>query len=181
MVIFGAHGDLTKRLIVPALYNLSKSGLLPQPFALMGVDHNESDADSWRNALHDFLEEIVKGGEGEFEAGRVDENAWSRLAGTMSYLSGDFSSPDTFAKLKTHLEQRDRNEHLNGAVLFYLAVPDHFFGPLVESLAAAGLTEQGKGWRRVVIEKPFGHDLESAKALNDRVLKHLREDQVSRI
>src|SRR5437868_3819319 len=142
MVIFGAGGDLTKRLIVPALYNLTKSGLLPEPFALVGVNHNESNTDAWRNTLHDFLEQVVKGGAGEFEAATIDENAWSRLAGTMSYLSGDFSKPDTFAKLKSHLEQRDRNEHLNGAALFYLAVPDRFFGPLVESLAGSGLTHE---------------------------------------
>src|SRR5438105_3277554 len=181
MVIFGAGGDLTKRLIVPALYNLTKSGLLPQSFALVGIDHNPSGTDNWRNGLHDFLEDIAKQGGGEFEAGSIDENAWSRLARTMSYLSGDFSDPETFAKLKAHLDERNRNEQLNGSALFYLAVPDRFFGPLVESLAAAGLTNEDDGWRRVVIEKPFGHDLQSAKALNDRVLKNLHEDQVFRI
>ena len=181
MVIFGAGGDLTKRLIVPALYNLTKSGLLPQSFALVGIDHNPSGTDNWRNGLHDFLEDIAKQGGGEFEAGSIDEKAWSCLARTMSYLSGDFSDPETFAKLKAHLDERNRNEHLNGNALFYLAVPDRFFGPLVESLAAAGLTNDDGGWRRVVIEKPFGHDLQSAKTLNDRVLKNLREDQVFRI
>ena len=181
MVVFGAGGDLTKRLVVPALYNLTKSGLLPQPFALIGVDHNASDSKTWADSLHGFLEETVKGGGGEFEAGAIDEEAWSRLAGTMSYLSGDFSDTGTFAKLKSHLDERDRNGHLNGNALFYLAVPDRFFGPLVDALASAGLTGDLAGWRRVVIEKPFGHDLESAKALNDRVLKHLRENQVFRI
>ena len=181
MVIFGARGDLTKRLIIPALYNLTKSGLLPQPFALIGVDHNPSDANSWRNSLHEFLEEAVKRGSDEFEAAAIDEQAWNRLAQTMSYLSGDFSDSGTFAKLKSHFDERDKDEHLNGSALFYLAVPDRFFGPLVKSLAAAGLTSDSLGWRRVVIEKPFGHDLRSAKALNNIVLKHLREDQVFRI
>jgi glucose-6-phosphate 1-dehydrogenase len=181
MVIFGASGDLTKRLIVPALYNLTKSGLVPQQFALIGVDHNPSDTNTWRNALHDFLEQTVKAGRGEFEAQAIDEQAWSRLAGTMSYLSGDFADPATFTKLKSHLEERDRSDRLNGCALFYMAVPDRFFGPLVESLAGARLTEESGGWRRVVIEKPFGHDLQSAKALNDRVLRHLSEDQVFRI
>jgi len=181
MVIFGAGGDLTKRLVIPALYNLTKSGLLPQPFALIGVDHNPCDANGWRKGLHDFLESVVNQGGGEFEASSIDEEAWSRLAATMSYMSGDFSDPDTFSKLKSQLDERDRNEHLNGSALFYLAVPDRFFGPLVESLSAAGLTKDARGWRRVVIEKPFGHDLESAKALNDTVLGHLSEDQVFRI
>ncbi|HEY3776575.1 MAG TPA: glucose-6-phosphate dehydrogenase [Rhizomicrobium sp.] len=181
MVIFGAGGDLTKRLILPALYNLTKSNLLPQPFALVGVDHNTKDAAAWRKELHDFLEEVTKQGGGEFEAGAIDENAWNQLAGAMSYLSGDFDDPKTFAQLKAHLDERDRKENLHGAALFYLAVPDRFFGPLVESISAAGLTDESHGWRRVVIEKPFGHDYESAKALNARVLKHLREDQVFRI
>jgi glucose-6-phosphate 1-dehydrogenase len=181
MVIFGAGGDLTKRLVIPALYNLTKSGLLPQPFALIGVDHNPSDTNAWRDGLHSFLGELVSHGGSEFEAGALDEGAWSQLAQTMSYLSGDFSDGQTFANLKSHLEERDRNEHLNGSTLFYLAVPDRFFGPLVESLAGAGLTDDSHGWRRVVIEKPFGDDLASAKALNDRVLRHLREDQVFRI
>ncbi|HEX9159548.1 MAG TPA: glucose-6-phosphate dehydrogenase, partial [Rhizomicrobium sp.] len=181
MVIFGAGGDLTKRLVIPALYNLSKSGLLPQPFALIGLDHNPSDTNGWRNSLHEFLESVVSQGGGEFEAGSIDEEAWNRLGGTMSYMSGDFSDPATFSKLKSHLDERDKNEHLNGSALFYLAVPDRFFGPLVESLAAAGLTKGAQGWRRVVIEKPFGHDLASAKTLNETVLKHLGEDQVFRI
>jgi glucose-6-phosphate 1-dehydrogenase len=145
MVIFGAGGDLTNRLVVPALYNLTKSGLLPQPFALIGVDHNPSDSKAWANALHEFLEQTVKTGEGEFETGAIDEQAWSRLAEAMSYFSGDFGDPATFGKLKSHLDERDRNEHLNGCALFYLAVPDRFFGPLVESLAGAGLTDVSKG------------------------------------
>jgi glucose-6-phosphate 1-dehydrogenase len=181
MAIFGAGGDLTKRLVVPALYNLTRSGLLPQPFVLIGVDHDEIEAGQWRKDLHEFLEDEVKQGGGEFEAGAIDEQVWNRLADTMSYVPGDFTKPDTFQRLRVHLDERDGTENLNGCALFYLAVPDRFFGPIVESLAGAGLTKESKGWRRVVIEKPFGHDLESAKALNDRVLNCLREDQVFRI
>jgi len=181
MVIFGAGGDLTKRLVVPALYNLTKSALLPQPFALIGVDHDEIDANAWRKDLHDFLEDQAKHGGDEFEAGAIDEQSWNRLAATMSYVPGDFTKAETFERLKSHLAERDGKEQLHGCALFYLAVPDRFFGPIVEALDRAGLTAESTGWRRVVIEKPFGHDLESAKALNARVLKHLREDQVFRI
>jgi glucose-6-phosphate 1-dehydrogenase len=181
MVIFGANGDLTKRLVVPALYNLTRSGLLPQPFALIGVDHNDIDADTWRKQLHDFLEETVKQGGGEFEAAAIDEDTWNTLASAMSYVSGDFNDSGTFERLKKHLEERDAKEQLQGRALFYLAVPDRFFGPLVESISNVGLTDETKGWRRVVIEKPFGHDLESAKALNAEVLKCLNENQVFRI
>ena len=181
MVIFGANGDLTKRLIIPALYNLTRSGLLPQPFALIGVDHNDISADDWRKQLHDFLEETVKQGGGEFEATAIDGDTWNTLASAMSYVAGDFNDPGMFEKLKKHLDERDSKEHLQGCALFYLAVPDRFFGPLVESISKVGLTDESHGWRRVVIEKPFGHDLESAKALNAQVLKHLEESQVFRI
>jgi glucose-6-phosphate 1-dehydrogenase len=181
MVIFGANGDLTKRLIIPALYNLTSSGLLPQPFALVGVDHNDITADAWRKQLHDFLEETVKQGGGEFEAAAIDEGAWDTLGSAMSYVAGDFNDSDTFDKLKRHLDERESKENLQGNALFYLAVPDRFFGPLVESISGVELTKETNGWRRVVIEKPFGHDLESAKALNAQVLKYLKESQVFRI
>ena len=181
MVIFGASGDLTKRLVVPALYNLSRSGLLPERFALLGVDHNEADAAKWRTDLRSFLDSQVKGGGGEFEAGEIDATSWDRLGASMSYVSGDFTQAGTFERLKSELELLDRQNQLNGCVLFYLAVPDRFFGPIVDALDRAQLTGESRGWRRVVIEKPFGHDLESAKALNADLLKHLRENQIFRI
>jgi glucose-6-phosphate 1-dehydrogenase len=99
----------------------------------------------------------------------------------MSYLQGDFTDPATFQKLREHLEELNGKEQLDGNVLFYFATADRFFGPLVDALAQADLVKSDKGWRRVVIEKPFGHDLESAKALNVRILKSLREDQIYRI
>jgi glucose-6-phosphate 1-dehydrogenase len=180
MVIFGANGDLTKRLVVPALYNLSKSGHLPAHFALVGVDHNERTAAQWQDALHDFLQQSIgKGGEDEIAS--IDEAAWKRLADAMSYVSGDFKDAATFTKLRDHLAARDTKESLGGNVLFYFATADRFFGSLVDSLAGAGLLKEGPGWRRVVIEKPFGHDLDSAKALNARILKSLREAQIFRI
>jgi glucose-6-phosphate 1-dehydrogenase len=177
MVIFGANGDLTKRLVVPALYNLSKSGLLPPHFALVGVDHNAKTAETWRSDLHGFLEQI--GGSGP--EGKIDQESWDRLGSAMSYVQGDFTDPATFQKLRTRLDELNTTNELDGNVLFYLATSDHFFGPLVDALAQADLVTSDKGWRRVVIEKPFGHDLESARALNVRILKSLREDQIYRI
>jgi glucose-6-phosphate 1-dehydrogenase len=180
MVIFGANGDLTKRLVVPALYNLSKSGLLPPKFALVGVDHNAKTDQIWRKDLHDFLAGLLSGG-GEGDAATIESEPWDRLASAMSYLQGDFTDPATFQKLRAHLEDLDAKQQLGGNILFYFATADHFFGPLVDALAGADLVKSDKGWRRVVIEKPFGHDLESAKALNVRILKCLREDQIYRI
>jgi glucose-6-phosphate 1-dehydrogenase len=181
MVIFGAGGDLTKRLVVPALYNLARSGLLPERFALIGVDHNTADSANWRNGLRAFLEDQVKRGGGEFEGAKIDADCWKSLTDSMVYLSGDFTRADTFEHLKEQLGQLDREKQLNGCALFYLAVPDRFFAPVVEALEQAGLMDEAQGWRRVVVEKPFGHDFESAKALNARLRQHLREDQVFRI
>jgi glucose-6-phosphate 1-dehydrogenase len=172
MVLFGANGDLTKRLVVPALYNLSKAAELPAKFTLIGVDHNERTPDQWRQQLQDFLARTVSRGGGGVEDGSIDEKAWDRLASTMDYVTGDFTDKATFEKLA---------KKLDGNVVFYLATADRFFGSLVDSLAAAGLLKEDKGWRRVVIEKPFGHDLDSAKALNARILKDLKEEQIFRI
>lgn len=183
MVIFGAAGDLTKRLVVPALYNLSCSGLLPKNFALVGVDLVQQDAETWAKSLHDFLvSSLKKGGEGSEPGEVVDEQAWKRLADSMSYMAGNLSDDAAFEALREHLEEIDRQKGLGGNVLFYLAVAERFFGPTVEHLGRAGLTvEEGESWRRVVIEKPFGHDLASAIALDKQVLSVLKEDQVYRI
>jgi glucose-6-phosphate 1-dehydrogenase len=182
LVIFGASGDLTKRLIVPALYNLLKGGLLPEKFAVVGVDHNERTSDAWRDGLHEFVENAVKQKGGEFSATALDKQSWDKLAGTMSYVTGDFLDPAAYKKLGAHLAEIDKAQGLGGRVLFYLAVAERFFGPVVDRLGASGLVEeQGEAWRRVIIEKPFGHDYASAIALNAQVLKALREDQVYRI
>ncbi len=181
MVIFGANGDLTRRLIVPALYNLAKSGQLPDRFAIIGVDHNNRTAADWRTGVRGFLDEVVKSGSGEFQVSAIDLQSWSKIADAMSYVTADFNDPDGFKRLGAHLAERDRNERLEGNALFYLAVPDRFFGPIIERLAAAELLEDRQGSRRVVVEKPFGDDLESAKALNARIHQCLREDQIYRI
>jgi glucose-6-phosphate 1-dehydrogenase len=181
MVIFGANGDLTKRLVVPALYNLAKSKLLPEHFAIVGLDHNDKTAAQWSGQLHDFLEQTIKTGGAEFEAREIEAEPWQKLASAMSYVTANFADAKAFKHLAEHLADRDRKDQLGGNVLFYLAVPDRFFGPIVDNLGSAGLLEDRTGFRRVVIEKPFGHDLESAKELNVNIHQHLREDQIYRI
>ena len=183
MVIFGAGGDLTKRLVMPALYNLSCSGLLPKNFALVGVDLVQQDVAAWQQHLREFLvSTFTKGGEGSEPGETLDKDGWERLAGSMSYLSGDLSKDETFEALADHVADLDKQKGLGGNILFYLAVAERFFGPTVEHLGHAGLTvEHEESWRRVVIEKPFGHDLASAIALDKQVLSVLREDQVYRI
>ena len=181
MVIFGANGDLTKRLIVPALYNLASAGLLPEHFAIVGIDHNDKSAQDWGAALHDFLEQTIHSGGGEFEAKSIDTAPWEKLASAMSYVTADFNDAKAYARLAGHLEERNRKESLKGNVVFYLAVPDRFFGPIVDQLGEAGMLDEKDGFRRVVIEKPFGQDLQSAQALNAQIHKRLREEQIYRI
>jgi glucose-6-phosphate 1-dehydrogenase len=181
MVIFGAAGDLTKRLIVPALYNLVSAKQLSNGFRLVGVDRSERTVEQWRDGLINTMKEFV-GGDGEFQVDHINHAAWQWLADRMTYLQGDFTDPRTYSRLREHLTQLDNTAGTAGNHLFYLAVSDRFFGTVVDGLAKAGLVMEGDGrWCRVVIEKPFGHDLPSAKALNTEILKALREDQIYRI
>src|SRR4051812_9984738 len=180
IVIFGANGDLTRRLIVPALYNLGQSGLLPPRFALIGADHNEKNSEDWSAGLHDFLEQALgKGGEGALA--KVKPEIWDPIAKAMTFFKGDFTDDAMYAKLGQLLAQRDKSENLGGNVLFYMAVADRFFGTIAGKLGDAGLMEQGAGFRRLIVEKPFGHDLESAKQLNACLLDHMKEEQIYRI
>ena len=188
MVIFGAGGDLTKRLVVPALYNLSRTKALPEKFALIGVDLAEGTAESWREHLYDMLNSFVGNAAAEFDVERIDEAAWQRLAEKMSYVQGDLTKPELYGKIRAKLDQADKIHGTEGNAIFYLAVADRFFGTVVEQLGNAKLTDQDENkdgkhgfWRRVVIEKPFGHSLDSARALNVRILQTLHEDQIFRI
>jgi glucose-6-phosphate 1-dehydrogenase len=182
MVIFGAAGDLTKRLVIPALYNLTKGKLLPEKFALIGVDHNDRTTDDWRKDLSDMMQSFLSGG-GEFQPKSIDADAWKTLLAQMTFFKGDFDDAATFTKLGQLLDKTEHDQGTGGNVLFYLAVADRFFGPVAEQIAKAGLADEagGKRWRHIIVEKPFGHDVESAKALNARLLKVWDEKQIYRI
>ena len=174
LVIFGAGGDLTKRLVVPALYHLAQAGKLPDRFAIIGVDHNDQTTEQWCQSLTKMIQTLAP-------VSRIDAPAWSWLTHRMHYMPGDFTQAETFTHLDGLLAER-REQTGIANVLFYLAVSERFFGPIVEHLDHAGLTHQSEGaWRRVIIEKPFGHDLSSAKALNAQILRVLSEDQIYRI
>src|SRR6185437_4077456 len=138
IVIFGANGDLTRRLIVPALYNLARTGLLPPRFALIGVDHNDRSTDEWRGKIKEFLEEQVgKSGEGALKT--IDDRYWSPIADAMSFLKGDFTDDGAFVALKQRLADCDKAKNLGGNVLFYLATADRFFATIAQKLGEAGL------------------------------------------
>ena len=177
IVIFGANGDLTRRLIIPALYNLARTGLLPRSLSLIGVDHNKKTSEEWTAQLKGFLAQALTKNNEE-----VDESLWQQVARCMTFLSGDFEQPDTYQRLKDLLAELDEKQSLDGNVLFYMAVADRFFGTIAGKLGEAGLVDaSAKGFRRLIVEKPFGHDLASAKALNACLLKYLKEEQIYRI
>ena len=159
MVVFGAAGDLTRRLVVPALYNLSRTKLLPEKFALIGVDLAAATTQSWRDHLHEMLDSFVGKATAEFDVDRIDVAAWERLAETMLYIPGDITKPDLYEQIRGALEEVGKTQGTQGNVIFYLAVSDRFFGPVVEQLGNAKLTSEGEDrdgecqfWRRVVIE-----------------------------
>lgn len=179
MVIFGAAGDLTKRLIIPALYNLACTNLLPDRFAVVGVDIAQKSDDEWCDSLKEMLQAFVKAAE---SAEQVNEDKWKWLTSRMSYLQGDFNNRATYEGLKSKLSELDKTQRTAGNYLFYLAVAPRFFGTVVERLGESRLGQDGDGfWRRVVIEKPFGHDLASAQALDKEILGVLQENQIYRI
>ncbi len=173
-VIFGATGDLTKRLLMPALYNLLANKLLPDKFAIVGVSNVDMTSADFRKQLG---EEVP-----QFATTKVSPELWKWFDQRISYISGDFKDPATYQTLKSELEKTDKQQGTPGSYLFYTAVSPSFFGEIVKQLAGAGLTtETGGHWRRVIIEKPFGHDLESANALNREIGACIHENQAFRI
>jgi glucose-6-phosphate 1-dehydrogenase len=182
MVLFGATGDLANRLVVPALYNLLCAGILPADFALIGVARHESRLEDWRESLHRSLKARAKSEAKASHANPFDEAAWRSLADKMAFVQGDLADPALYVALREALDVAETKHRTAGNVIFYLAVTDGLFGAVAARLDEVELTRQGpSGWRRVVIEKPFGHSLESAQALNADLAQRLSEDQIFRI
>jgi glucose-6-phosphate 1-dehydrogenase len=174
VVIFGAAGDLTKRKLVPALYNLKTLGLLPKEFAIVGVARREKTHEEFREEQAQSLR--------EFATTRVDAEPWAALREAMYFQAGELSDPAAYTQLADLLEQVAKRHGTGGNALFYLAIPPSLFGEVVRRLGEAGLVRQdGSAWRRVIVEKPFGHDLASAAALSAELAAVLREDQIYRI
>ena len=174
IVIFGASGDLTRRKLVPALVNLHANGLLSQHCALVGVSRREQSDEDFRRELGEQVTSL--------EGSASTPEAWAEIAAHVRHVPGDFQAPATFERLRGVLAEVERQFGTQGNVLYYLATPPDLFAPIVERLGAAGLVhEEGAKWRRVIIEKPFGRDLDSALALNQLIHAVLRERQVYRI
>src|SRR5215472_14546987 len=174
MVIFGASGDLTKRKLIPALYNLAKEKYLPEQFAVVGVARSQMTDEQFRDKLTADMKELYPK---EFDA-----DSWGEFAKRLNYFGGDVKDAAVYAGLKDALARIDNQQKTSGNYFYYLAVSPDLFGPIVQQLSNAGLTNEDEHhWRRIIIEKPFGHDLESARALNRELRQLLHEHQIYRI
>ncbi len=174
IVIFGASGDLTSRKLIPALYHLYKDRQMPPSFRVVGLARREKTDDSWRDELRVALDQFSR-------SGPVDDKVWREFAKNLFYCQGDLTDPAAYERLEQLLTSFGKAP-LRENLLFYLATLPSQFGTVVEKLHHADLLQKdGAGWQRIVVEKPFGHDLASARALNQELTRFTRESQVFRI
>ena len=174
MVIFGATGDLTKRKLIPALCNLAQDDVLPKQFAIVGFAGNDYDTGSFRKML---AGEIPK-----YAPAPIDPKLWDWMIERIYYVKGDFLDLEAYKRLDQQISEADKQHNTLGNRFFYLAVAPRFFSPIGQMLGQCCLTKEESGqWARVIIEKPFGHDLASAKQLNKDLEQVLTEKQIYRI
>jgi glucose-6-phosphate 1-dehydrogenase len=174
MVIFGASGDLTKRKLIPALYNLARENLLSPEFALVGFARQPLTTDEFREKCTREVRQFVQG--------EIVADLWQSLCRRMYYVRGDFGDEDAFQRLRDALHGADAEHGTRGNYLYYLATAPSAFSTCVHQVSRAGLSDEKDGiWRRVIIEKPFGRDFESARALNREIRGILDERQIYRI
>jgi glucose-6-phosphate 1-dehydrogenase len=172
IVIFGASGDLTKRKLLPALFHLRQNNLLPREFAIVGVA---------RRALGDEFARDMKEGIVEFGGADASDPRLDEFTSHISYVPLDFNDPKHYAELNRQLDRIDKERNIGGDRLFYLATAPEYFTEIIENLGAQGMSHPEHGRAAVVIEKPFGHDLDSARELNHQVNAVFQEGQVFRI
>ena len=177
LVIFGASGDLTQRKLVPALYSLAHDGLLPPGQTIVGFARAQMSDDEFRKAMREACDKHAR-------TRPVDDAVWDNFARGLFYVPGEFSDNNAYGRLRRRIEEFDRTRGCGGRRIYYLAVPPDFFDDIASLLAAEGMVndpERGGPYTRVIIEKPFGHDLESARELNHIAVTTFRERQVFRI
>ena len=174
LVIFGVTGDLSRKKLMPAVYDLANRGLLPPGFSLLGFARREWEDQDFAQVVHDSVREHART---EFR-----EEVWQQLAEGMRFIPGDFDDDQAFKQLRSAVDELDASRGTSGNYAFYLSVPPKFFPKVVQQLKKHGLADAPEGsWRRAVIEKPFGHDLASARELNAIVHEVFDPDQVFRI
>jgi glucose-6-phosphate 1-dehydrogenase len=177
LVIFGASGDLTKRKLVPALWSMFQGRVLPEPFAVIGVARSEMTNEQFRSRMREAITDFAR-------VQPPSEKVWDRFAQALFYYSGDPADAGLYEGLGRHLAKVEQDRGTGGNRLFYLAAPPSIYPALVTRLGTAGFSrprEGGGSWTRIIIEKPFGRDLASARALNQVVTRVFAEDQVYRI
>src|ERR671917_1108968 len=173
VVIFGATGDLTKRKLIPALYRLVQDRLVPAEFAVVGASRTELSHEEFRAKMREAVAQFAEGGLG-------DEQVWDSFAQKLYYATLDIGTADHYATLAALLSQIDSERGTQGNRLFYLSTSPTLYSEAVAQLGRAGLAKSERGWVRVIVEKPFGSDLESARQLNREIHQHLDERQVYR-
>ncbi len=175
VVIFGATGDLSRRKLLPALYNLFQQRLVPSEFAILGTARHALSDEEFRAQMKDAVIEFASGEQ-------LDETAWQNFSQRIFYETGDLNEAGTYESLKAKLDQIHRDFQTQGNQLFYLATAPDFFGVIATHLGKVKLTRPAKGsWTRIIVEKPFGRDLESARELNKQLDKVFDEQQIYRI
>jgi len=173
IVIFGASGDLSKRKLLPALYRLFYERRISSSFAVIGSSRTPMSDDQFRDRMKESVEKFL-------EDAPFDEDVWKSFAQSLFYVPGDLGNPASYDEIRTKLDALEKSHQTAGNVLFYLSTQPSFYAEAILALGEHGLT-RGNGWRRVIIEKPFGHDLNSARKLNDEIHKVLDESAVYRI
>ncbi len=174
MVIFGATGDLTRRLLMPALYNLASDGLLPENFAMVAMARRKNSTESFREMMSASIRQFSTSKE-------FNPRTWQQLVEKLYYLQDNIDNPAAYVALADIINELDKKYQTGGNILFYLATPPSMFGIIATQLHQAGFNTPGPGWKRIIVEKPFGHDLQSASKLNQELLKFWNEDQIYRI
>jgi len=174
VIIFGASGDLTKRKLVPALYSLAKQNLLPGGFTIVGTARTEMSHEAFRKVMKESMQ--------QFTEEETSGAGWQNFEAGLFYIATDPGNPQSYDNMRQFLEKIDRERGTSGNRLFYLSTPPSLYSPIIKMLGEKKMNRaQQEKWVRVIIEKPFGRDLDSARALNTEVLKVLHEDQVYRI
>ncbi|GAA3977697.1 glucose-6-phosphate dehydrogenase [Actinomadura viridis] len=186
LVLFGVTGDLSRKKLLPAIYDLANRGLLPPGFSLVGFARRDWDHQDFRQIAYESVKEHART--------PFREDVWTHLSEGMHFVPGEFSDPGAFDALAMAVKELDESRGTGGNYAFYLSIPPKFFPQVVEQLQRSGLADaadeaperrDGDGgsrpWRRVVVEKPFGHDLQSAKELNDTVHRVFPEESIFRI
>jgi glucose-6-phosphate 1-dehydrogenase len=176
VILFGASGDLAKRKVIPAMYDLAQYNSLGACYAIIGFARTPMTDETFRNVVGEAAKTIS-------EVGPIDPEKWNAFASNLYYTEGDYSDPDSYARLVRRLSELDAGKKLCGNRLFYLSTPPEVYPDIVEQLGHAGLARPStpNAWVRIIIEKPFGRDLASAKELNKIVLNVFEEKQVYRI